>query len=161
VAPVRYSLHVKGKPRHPLARVGWREWASFPNLGVEAIKAKVDTGARTSALHAVDTKAFERDAQTWVRFGVVARGHSEATAVPTEAALLEWREVRSSNGVVQRRPVIVTTLYLGDGAWSVELTLTDRSLMGFQLLLGRQALRNKVVVDPARSFLLGRTPPDL
>lgn len=150
---------MKGRPRHPLARVGWREWASFPDLGVDAIKAKVDTGARTSALHAVDTESFEKDGATWVRFGVVARGHSEATAVPVEAALLEWREVRSSNGIVQRRPVIETELGLGDGAWDVELTLSDRSLMGFQLLLGRQALRNKVVVDPGRSFLLGRTPP--
>lgn len=151
---------MKSKRRQPLARVGWREWASFPALGVEAIKAKVDTGARTSALHAIDLVPFSRDGEAWVRFGVVARGHSEATAVPTEAPVVDWREVRSSNGEVQRRPVVETELRLGDGQWEVELTLTDRSLMGFQLLLGRQALRNKVVVDPGRSFLLGREPPD-
>lgn len=150
---------MKGKPRHPLARVGWREWASFPDLGVEAIKAKVDTGARTSALHAIDLETFERDGDPWVRFGVVARGHSESTAVPAESPIKEWRTVRSSNGDAQHRPVIETELCLGDGAWDVELTLTDRSMMGFQLLLGRQALRNKVVVDPMRSFLLGREPP--
>jgi len=119
----------------------------------------VDTGARTSALHAVDLEPFERDGRSWLRFGVISRGRDEDTALPTEAAVKEWRTVRSSNGETQHRPVIETRLELGDGAWEVELTLTDRSMMGFQLLLGRQALRNKVVVDPARSFLLGRTPP--
>jgi len=151
---------VARKRRQPLARVGWREWVAFPELGVEALQAKVDTGARTSALHALELEPFDRAGKTWVRFGVAARGHSESAPVATEAPLLEWREVRSSNGFVQRRPVIETELVLGDGAWPVELTLTDRSMMGFQLLLGRQAIRNKVLVDAGRSFLLGREPPD-
>lgn len=137
----------------PKATVGWREWVSLPDLDVPVIKAKVDTGARTSALHADDVEFTRRAGHRYVRFTVSPLQRSSHDRVRVEALLLEERRVRSSNGQQELRPVIRTTLQVGDQQWPIELTLTKRDVMGFRMLLGREAMRGRVVVDPQRSFV--------
>lgn len=147
----------------PLARVGWREWVTLPALGLGPIQAKVDTGAKTSALHAVDLDLEEHDGVDWVRFVVPpsrkASRRGAGRGRSAQARLQGWREVRSSNGRTERRPVIGADLQMGDAVWPISLTLTDRRMMGFRMLLGREALRRRVLVDPSKSFLLGKPSP--
>lgn len=136
--------------------VGWREWVALPDLGLHAVKAKVDTGAATSALHAVHLREFVRDGHPWLRFEVHPRTRTTAGTIVAEAPLVERdRSVRSSTGHHQQRPVIRTTLVLGGRAFVTELTLTDRRHMGFRLLLGRRALRGRALVDVRRSYVCG------
>jgi hypothetical protein len=140
-----------------LTTIGWREWVSLPQLGVDAVKAKVDTGARSSTLHAWDVDVVDRPGGPLVRFVVHPRQHDLSLTVVTTAELVEWRDVRSSNGGVERRPVIRTPVVIAGRRVRVELTLTRRDAMGFRMLLGRRALRRRFVVDPERSFTGGRT----
>jgi hypothetical protein len=142
----------------PLTVIGWREWVSLPGLGIAGIKAKVDTGARTSALHAYDIHRFRRRGQSMVRFKVHPLQRNTAQTVEAEAPVLDRRSVRSSGGHEQERIVIVTPLLLLGRTWEIELTLASRDAMGFRMLLGRQALRGHLVVDPGRSYLGGRPP---
>lgn len=137
--------------------IGWREWIALPELGIAAIKPKIDTGARSSSLHAFNMETFERGGATWVRFDVHPLQRN-AAAVRAEARVLEFRHVRSSSGHQSLRPVIRTDMALGGRQWAVELTLAARDEMGFRMLLGREAVRGRFVVDPARSFLLGKSP---
>lgn len=139
--------------------VGWREWVGLPELGVPSIKAKIDTGARTSALHVSDVARFEREGDTWVRFAVHPVQRSEVPVVTSEARLVEHRPVRSSSGHTEHRLVIATTLVIGDEAWPVELTLARRDEMGFRMLIGRQAVRRRALIDPGRSYLTRPRPP--
>lgn len=141
-----------------LSVIGWREWAALPDLRVDAIKVKVDTGARTSALHAFDLEVVEREGEPWVQFCVHPFQRDDDQVVAASAPLLEERQVRSSNGQMEERPVILTDVGLGDQRWAIELTLTRRDEMGFRMLLGREAVRGRFVVDPGRSYLTG-TPP--
>ncbi len=133
--------------------VGWREWVSLPGLGVDRIKAKIDTGARTSSLHAFALESFERDGQEWVRFEVHPEQRHTEVRVPVEVPVVDRRWVKSSTGDRQFRPIIHTDLEIQGERWTIEVTLTRRDMMGFRLLLGRQALRGHIVVDPGRSFL--------
>lgn len=133
--------------------VGWREWVALPDLGVDAIKAKVDTGARTSALHVTDLERFARDGHPWVRFAVHPVQRSERPVVRAEAPLVERRPVRSSSGHTEHRPVIATTLLVGTACWPIEVTLTRRDAMGFRMLIGREALRRRALIDPGRSYV--------
>jgi hypothetical protein len=146
--------------------VGWREWLRLPDLGIRLIKAKIDTGARTSALHAEEIRYVRRGGQRFIRFKVYPKQRSgravDAIAVPQGV-----RRVRSSNGVEELRPVIVTLVDIGGEQWPIEVTLTSRDVMGFRMLLGRQAVRRRVVVDPGHSFLTRKVkrkkklpPPD-
>ncbi len=137
--------------------IGWREWVELPDLGVAAIKAKVDTGARSSSLHAFDMERFMEDGVEMIRFSVhpaQRRRLPEATCVAPVAA---ERLVRNPGGREEMRPVILTTVRLGEKNWPVELNLTRRDTMGFRMLLGRQAVRKQFLVDPGRSYLSGRT----
>lgn len=136
--------------------IGWREWVHLPQL-LEGgwIKAKVDTGARTSALHAWDVERFDRHGAQWVRFCLHPRQHDDDHVVHAEAPLMEEREVRSSNGEVEVRPVVQTTLSLSDRHYGIELTLTNRDQMGFRMLLGRTGMARRLLVDPGSSYLLG------
>ena len=143
----------------PPVEIGWREWVGLPDLGIDAIKAKVDTGARSSALHAVDVRYVKRSGTRIVKFNVHPVQKNQDRVVACEGVWLEDREVRSSNGKVSVRPVIETTLELGGHTWTMELTLTRRDAMGFRLLLGRQALRKRTIIHPGRSFLTGRRKP--
>ena len=132
--------------------VGWREWVALPAFSERRIKAKIDTGARTSAIHA---HGLELDADgdvTIARFQLLTAQGSTLDGIPVEAQVLGERLVRSSNGVDEMRPVIQTDLTLGADTWSVEVTLSDRELMGFRVLIGRTALRNRFLVDANRSF---------
>lgn len=133
--------------------IGWREWVALPALGVPAIKAKIDTGARSSALHAFDVEQFEQDGRAMVRFQAHPIQRNDDYIVTAEAALLEERLVRNSGGQAEMRPVIETLVQVGQAVWAIELTLTNRDEMGFRLLLGRQAVRRRYLIDPGRSFL--------
>lgn len=136
--------------------IGWREWVALPGLGVGAIKAKVDTGARSSALHAWDIEVVDRRSKApVVRFVLHPLQRDQSLTVDAEAPLVGWRDVRSSNGDVERRPVIRTLLALAGQELQLDLTLTQRDEMGFRMLVGRQALRRRFVIDPARSFAGG------
>ena len=138
--------------------LGWREWLELPELGIRHIKAKVDTGARTSALHAFYNEVFERDGREWVRFGVHPVQGSNDPEIHCEAPIFEWREVTDSGGHKERRPVIETSVRLGSEMKTIEMTLTDRDTMKFRMLLGRTAIKNGFVVAPGRSYMLGGKP---
>lgn len=133
--------------------LGWREWVALPEFGIDYIKAKVDTGARTSALHAFYIEPFTRDDQPWIRFGIHPRQRSSEEVVDCEAAVVDRREVTDSGGHREERYVIQTVVKLGAEEIAVEMTLTDRENMRFRMLLGRTAMRGRFLVDPGRSYL--------
>ncbi len=152
------SARTPKKEKTAPAVLGWREWVGLPGLGVEAIKAKLDTGARTSSLHAFRMQRFQKDGRAMVRFEVHPAQRSTRDARTVELEVLEERAVRSSNGREEVRPVVRTEVELSGRRWPIELTLSRRDAMGFRMLLGRQALRRRVLVDPGRSFLAGSDP---
>lgn len=136
--------------------IGWREWVGLPDLGIKSIKAKVDTGARSSSLHAFDVTEFVHRGKKWVRFKVHPAQRNSQRTVETEAAILDYRSVRSSSGKASLRPVIVTHVELLGIVWPVELTLANRDEMGFRMLLGRQAFRDRFLVDAGKSYYGGK-----
>ena len=133
--------------------LGWEEWVALPELGLPAIKAKVDTGARTSALHAFYVEPFRRVRSRKVRFGVHPVPRRNDIEVECIARLVDRREVRSSNGEREERYVIETPIRIGDREWPIEVTLTNRGMMSYRMLLGRQAISGSALVDPSSSFL--------
>ncbi|MFT4540427.1 MAG: hypothetical protein ACI835_002878 [Planctomycetota bacterium] len=143
------------KPENRIV-IGWREWVALPDLGIKTIKAKVDTGARTSSLHAFDIEKFRKGSTDMVSFKVHPEQRNSKREKSVVAAVHDWRSVRSSSGEAELRPVILTTIEIFGESWEVELTLTRRDAMGFRMLLGRQAVRGHIVVDPGRSYLNGR-----
>jgi hypothetical protein len=144
----------------PLARslpaIGWREWLALPELSIPRIKAKVDTGARSSALHAYDIEYFNHHGSKFVRFKVHPVQRNSRIVRTCEAEVVDMRNVTSSSGHITLRPVIFTDVRLLSQQWKVELTLIARDEMGFRMLLGRQALRDHFLVDPGRSFETAR-----
>ncbi len=140
--------------------IGWREWVELPDLGIDAIKVKVDTGAASSSLHAFDLQQFERDGSRWVRFAIhpVQRSGEDARVVET---LLDGEKlVRNPGGRAELRPFIKTRVGWDGHLWMVRLNLTSRDEMGFRMLLGREAVRRRVLVDPGRSFRGSNRPAD-
>ena len=135
--------------------VGWREWVSLPGLGVDAVKAKLDTGAKTSALHAWDEEVFEMDGLPWIRFCANPFQQDNETVVHCAAPLTDRRLVTNPGGIRERRHVITTMLEIGGARWPIELTLTNRDNMGFRMLIGREAMRGRLIVDPRASYRTG------
>lgn len=135
--------------------VGSEEWCELPLLGIPAIKARVDSGARTSALHAFNIKSFKRNAATWVSFEVHPLQNNRRTIIRCEARVIDKRVIKSSSGLAEKRYVIRTSLEHNSIAWEIELTLTNRDSMGYRMLLGREAMIGRILVDPEASFLSG------
>ena len=139
--------------------LGWREWLGLPDLGLPALKAKVDTGAKTSALHAFELSPYRQGGKDYVRFSMHPLQNRLSPVVECRALLLDQRQVTDSGGHKEMRYVIETMLVLAGQRWPIELTLTNRDSMRFRMLLGRQAMLGRVVVDPATSYLCGK--PDI
>jgi len=135
--------------------IGWREHVGLPDLGIAEMAAKIDTGARTSALHAVDHEVFDRQGVRWVRFGAPTDRPGRFRTV--ESQIVDEREIKNTGGVPERRLVVRTTLLLGRHRWHIDVSLADREKMEFDLILGRTAIRRRgILVDPGRSFLAGK-----
>jgi len=139
-----------------LPAIGWREWMTLSDFQNARVKAKIDTGARSSAIHAFDIKKFEREGTDFIAFSLHPHQRDDKKTVRCEAELLEYRTVRSSGGHESRRPVVITHVELLGKRWPIELTLANRDVMGFRMLLGREGMRGRFVVDPAASYLGGR-----
>ncbi|WP_353815258.1 ATP-dependent zinc protease family protein [Agromyces sp. SYSU T00266] len=148
-------------PNHSNTIAGWREWVRLPQADVGWLKAKLDTGARSSALHAFDVEEFERDGVDWVRFGIHPWQDTDADAATVELPVHDRRVIRSSTGHTQQRLVVLMEVVLHDRPVTAEVTLTNRDEMGFRMLIGREALRNGFLVDAGRSFVGGRAPRDI
>lgn len=139
--------------------VGWEEWSSLPELGVYAIKAKVDTGAKTSALHAVDITPYEKDGTQRVRFTVHPLPDRDDIAIKCDQQVVDVREVTSSNGETEERYIIRTPFRIDGEEWPIEISLTNREDMKFRMLIGRSTMSGRIVVDPDRSLLCGTLSP--
>lgn len=142
--------------RRKVIEVGWREWLSLPDLGIPWVKAKVDSGARTSSLHVERIEEFERDGAPWVRFELEPRSRRRRRVRQAEAPVIDRREVTDSGGSRAVRLFIRTRIGVAGRSWPIEMNLTDRRSMLFPMLLGRTAMRGRVRIDPKHSFLLGR-----
>jgi len=136
--------------------LGSEEWCSFPELGIPTIKARVDSGAKTSALHAVNISPFVKEGENWVKFDINPIQNNSKTIIHCEARLVDKRIVKSSSGFREQRYVISTSLVFGEENWAIEMTLTNRDSMGFRMLLGREAMSGRVLVDPEQKYLLGQ-----
>ena len=139
--------------------VGWKEWAALPKIGVKKIQAKMDTGARTSALHAPRIALFQKNDTAWVHFALDDDAPEDIENLPHSAPLKDVRDVKSSSGHVERRYLIETVLRLAKMEWPIEITLTDRSDMKSPLLIGRSAMAGRLVIDPAKMFVTGGRRP--
>ncbi|MBO9585386.1 MAG: 30S ribosomal protein S6--L-glutamate ligase [Flavobacterium sp.] len=136
--------------------LGSEEWCSFPELGIPTIKARVDSGAKTSAMHAINIAPFIKNDANWVKFDINPIQNNIKTIIHCEAPLVDKRIVKSSSGFREHRYVIQTSLKIGDAKWPIEMTLTNRDSMGFRMLLGREAMSGRVLVDPEQKYLLGQ-----
>ena len=135
--------------------IGWREWVAVPTLGIDRIKAKIDSGARSSSLHATDIRIEQVGSRERVYFRVFPRQRSKLRSIECVADVIEHREIRSSNGSKTIRPVIACQLEMHGQRWTIEVTLADRKRMGFRMLLGREAFRKRFLLDVGRSYLGG------
>jgi len=139
-------------------RFGWREWVALPDLGLPLIKAKIDTGARTSALHAFELHPFEENGRRRIRFRIHPKQRNTEIEMECVADIVDERTVRDSGGHEESRFVIETLVRIGKHEWPIEITLTARDDMSFRMLLGRTAMIDRAVVDPSRSYEVGKKP---
>ena len=143
------------------AVLGWREWVALPQLGISALKCKVDTGARSSALHAFAVEEFFKEDQRWVRFGLHPLQHNDVNEVWCEALVTDVRRVTDSGGHTTERYFITTEMVLGDQCFPITLSLTSRDNMLFRMLLGREAMKGRFIVNPGASYQQGRPSESL
>ncbi len=136
--------------------VGWREWVALPSLGIARIKAKLDTGARTSALHALRSDRYTERGAPHVRLHVQPRQRDGEGVLVVETAIIDERTVTDSSGHRERRIVVASDVALGTERWSIELTITNRDTLRFRMLLGRSAMQGHLIIDPDRSYVLGK-----
>lgn len=151
-------MAVDAKAGNPIL-VGWREWLALPEFGIGAIKAKVDTGARSSALHVETQEEFQRDGRRWVRFTILPTSRRRKRPLVCEAPVVDERPVTDSSGDRRTRLFIRTQVTIGAHSYEIETNLTSRHGMLFPMLLGRTALGGRLLVDPAQSYVLGRPRP--
>lgn len=135
--------------------LGWREWASLPTLNIPLIKVKIDTGAKTSALHAYDLEIIENDGKKYAHFVIHPLQKNDIICRKVVAEVIDMRIVRSSSGHKEERPVISSTIKVGNYAWDIEITLTKRDIMHHRMLLGREAM-SLMLIDPSKSYCQGR-----
>jgi ribosomal protein S6--L-glutamate ligase len=136
--------------------LGSEEWCSFPELGIPTIKARVDSGAKTSALHAINIAPFIKNDANWVKFDINPIQNNIKTVIHCEAPMVDKRIVKSSSGFREHRYVILTSIAIGGTQWPIEMTLTNRDSMGFRMLLGREAMSGRILVDPEKKYLMGQ-----
>lgn len=144
---------VKSKQKFIKQVIGWREWVKLPDLHVDFIKAKIDTGAKTSAIHAENIEFIKRRGRQLVKFDIYPLQKNKKKKNTATAELFDLRQVRSSNGQMEKRPVIITEIELDGEKWPIEMTLTKRDVMGFRMLLGRQAFEGRYLIDVDKSYL--------
>ncbi|QLE00018.1 30S ribosomal protein S6--L-glutamate ligase [Galbibacter sp. BG1] len=135
--------------------IGSQEWVSLPELDISTIKVRVDSGAKTSALHAVNIQPFQRNKDTWVTFDVYPIQNNGKKVIHCEALVIDKRVIKSSTGTRENRYIIKTSLNINDTSWDIEVSLTNRDSMGYRMLLGREAMMGRLIVDPESSFMLG------
>lgn len=137
--------------------MGWREWVSLPELAIPAIKAKIDTGAKTSALHAFRIETFQKNDENHVRFWIHPMRKKKHIELICEARVYDKRSVKDSGGHAEERYVIQTPVSIGGRTWNIDITLTDREDMIFRMLLGRSAINSEnIIIDPSASYVHGR-----
>jgi hypothetical protein len=142
--------------KNQLLTLGWREWVALPDLGLPAIKVKVDSGARTSALHAFYTEKYQLDSVDMVKFLIHPIQKNYDFHVECHAPIIDFREVIDSGGHKEMRYVIETSIVIGTISWPIELNLTNRDTMRFRMLLGRRAIEARAVIEPGASYLNGK-----
>jgi ribosomal protein S6--L-glutamate ligase len=140
--------------------IGSEEWCAFPGLNIPAIKARVDSGAKTSCIHAFNIQKFKREGQPWVSFEVHPLQNNRKVSIRCERPLLDKRKIKSSSGIPESRYVVSTVIKMGQQTWEIELTLANRDSMGYRMLLGREAMVGHMVIDPSISFALGKVPAE-
>lgn len=153
--PVNLATEKTSDSASQLPSIGWREWVTLGGLRIPRIKAKIDTGARSSSIHALDIETFDQDGSPFVRFKVHPIQRSERRVIQCQSPVHDIRSVRSSSGEASERIVIVTQLAWNRQRWPIEVTLADRTQMGFRMLIGREALMDRLVVNVSRSFVGG------
>ncbi len=151
----RHKPDAPRRKARPPVDIGWREWASLPGLGVERIEGKIDTGAKTSAIHAYRIREVIFDGAPHAEFYLHPERRRRKPEIFCRVPIADRRLIKSSNGEAQERIIIVTPLRIGKREWLIELSLANRDAMGFRFLIGRDALRRGFVIHPGQSFLLG------
>jgi len=141
-------MTIKKKTLDDKILIGRNEWCQLPDLGIPLIKAKIDTGAKTSAIHAFNIKEITNNNKAWVCFDVYPVQGNNEIIVNCRSLIIDKRLITSSNGHKEQRYVIATTLTLDNFSWNIELTLSNRDLLRYRMLIGREALDNRTLINP-------------
>lgn len=135
--------------------IGSEEWCKLKSLGIPAIKARIDSGAKTSTIHAYNIHTYRKDKVLWVNFEVHPLQNDRKTILHCDAEVVDRRDIKSSSGTIEKRYIINTTIELNNAKWDIEMSLSNRDSMGYRMLLGREAMKNRIIIDPSKSFICG------